>query len=174
MGRHVQARLDWVVVGIGLTTSIWVLADAYAVYGLVDQPGTLPGAAVLAWLGNWVWIPGWTLTGLLFLVFREGHLPSPRWRPFAWTFVASGVAFSAASILTHGPLANYTFVDNPFGALRVGAATLKLAGSLALLGLGLVAVTSLVGRARRARGEQRLQYQWVCYAGALGRQPRPA
>lgn len=70
-------------------------------------------------------------------------------------------------MVADGPLFNYTFVDNPFGMLPVEGATLKLVGSLVLLSLGLVTIVSLLARGRRATGEQRLQYQWVCYAGAL-------
>ncbi len=167
VARQAQAPLAWLFIAIGMTTSIWLVADGYAVYALLSRPGALPGAGLAAWLANWIWITGWTMTGLMFLVFPEGRLASPRWRPFAGVFLAAGVAFTVAAMVAGGPLFNYTFVDNPFGVLPVDATMLKLVGSLVLLSLGLVTIVSLLARGRRATGEQRLQYQWVCYAGAL-------
>ncbi len=165
--RQPHAPLAWAFIAIGTTMAIWVLADGYAVYALLTRPGALPAGGLFAWLANWIWIVGWTVTGLMFLVFPDGRLPSHRWRPFAWAFLCAGTAFAVATMTVDGRLANYTFVDNPLGVLPLDPPSLKLAGSLVLLALGLGAMASLVAQTRRATGERRLQYQWVCYAGAL-------
>lgn len=165
--RHPKSPMGWLFIALGSTTAIWALADGYAVYGLLTRPGALPGPELAAWVANWIWISTWTVAGLMFLLFPDGRLCSPGWRPFAWIFAATGSGFAATTILAGGPLANYVFVENPLGVIPVDPPALKLAGSFVLLGLGLVTLGSLVPRARRATGEQRLQYQWLGYAGAL-------
>lgn len=101
VSRQSQAPLAWMFITIGMTTSIWVLADGYAVYALLKRPGALPAAGLLAWLANWIWIVGWTVTGLMLLLFPDGArpraagdpspgcsrapAPSSSWPPWRWT-----------------------------------------------------------------------------------------
>ena len=172
LGMLVAARqpgqpLAWVFIATGSTMALWVFADGYAVYGLLTSPGSLPGADLAAWLGNWIWIPGWALGGLLLLLFPYGRFPSRRWQPLGWLLVAGGLAFSAATMLVEGALANYTYVDNPVGTLAGDPAVVKLVGTLAMLALGLVVIASLVPRARQATGDERQQYRWVSYAATI-------
>ncbi|CAN5836454.1 hypothetical protein BH23ACT1_BH23ACT1_02590 [soil metagenome] len=165
--RQRQQPLAWVFIATGTTMALWVFADGYAVYSLLTSQGSLPGGGLAAWLANWIWIPGWALGGLLLLLFPYGRFPSKRWRPLGWVLVAGGLIFSAASMLVEGGLANYTYVDNPVGLVAADAAVVKLVGTLAMLGLGLVVIASLVPRARRATGDERQQYKWVSYAATV-------
>jgi len=165
--RQRQQPLAWVFIATGSTMALWVFADGYAVYSLLTSHGSLPGGGLAAWLANWIWIPGWALGGLLLLLFPYGRFPSKRWRPLGWVLVAGGLIFSAASMLVEGGLANYTYVDNPVGLVAADAAVVKLVGTLAMLGLGLEVIASLVPRARRATGDERQQYKWVSYAATV-------
>ncbi len=165
--RQPRMLYPWVFIVTGLTMTLWVFADGFAVYALLTSPGSLPGGHLAAWLANWIWIPGWTTAGLLLLLFPYGRFPSPRWRPVAWILVAAGVVFAGATMLAEGELANYTYVDNPLGVLEAGPAEVKLVGTLSMLALGLVILASLVPRMRRAKGDERQQYRWVSYAGIV-------
>jgi signal transduction histidine kinase len=165
--RQPELKLAWVFIATGTTMALWVFADGYAVYSLLTSPGSLPGGAFAAWLANWIWIPGWALAGLLLLRFPYGRLPSPRWRPLGWMLGIGGLVFAGATMLVEGGLANYTYVDNPLGLVSADPAVVKLAGTLAMLALGLVVIASLVPRARRATGDERQQYKWVTYAATI-------
>ncbi len=46
-------------------------------------PDRLPWPRQVAWVGNWVWVPFHACIALLPLLFPDGRLPSPRWRPVA-------------------------------------------------------------------------------------------
>lgn len=66
------------------------------------QFGHGPGAGEhpwLVWLGVWPLAIGLALTTLSVLVFPDGRLPSPRWRPVGWGVIVAGVLCAAASAL---------------------------------------------------------------------------
>ena len=44
----------------GLASSVTLVSYAYAERGLVDAPGSLPGALAAAWLSSWIWICGFS------------------------------------------------------------------------------------------------------------------
>ena len=77
--------LGWIFLVIGLSQGLVGLGYQYASYAFRTAPGTLPGGGLAVWVGEWAWAPG---LGLLLtfvpLLFPDGRLPSPRWRPVAW------------------------------------------------------------------------------------------
>src|SRR5262245_59894625 len=55
---------------------------------LVVRGHTGPAAAFLGFLNNFGWLLGiLPVVFILPLIFPDGHLPSPRWRPFLWLIV---------------------------------------------------------------------------------------
>jgi hypothetical protein len=50
------------------------------------------------------------------LLFPDGKLPSPRWRPFGWLNGVMAVAGSLAAVFLPGPSPWIAAIDNPFGA----------------------------------------------------------
>jgi len=150
---------------IGLP-SVWeFFATEYAFYALVTQPGALPGGVWIAWSRLWTATLIWALMFFVLLLFPNGRLPSPRWRPFAWgaaaTFVLLGVLFA----FKPGRLVDVR-VPNPMG-VEWAAGIMKVSESIlvfVVLGIMLAAAHSVIGRFRRARGAERLQLKWLTYA----------
>src|SRR5580693_1034956 len=93
---------------IGLADVIAVVPYAYARYALVHSPGSLPFSTAMLWVNTWAYAPATSLGGMvLLLVFPEGRLLSPRWRPALW----AALAFIPLS------LAGYAFIPQNLGAL---------------------------------------------------------
>ena len=158
--------VGWLLLGVGVAVVALGIGDAYAAYGLLARPGSLPGARWAAVYVDVSWVVLSTLLGFVLLLTPTGSLPSPRWRWWARLVVAATVV---AATLHPAPL------DPPYEAVGLGpllvregplAAVARLADVIALLAL-LVAATSLGVRFRRARGVERLQLRWVTVAGAL-------
>ncbi|GAB3974955.1 hypothetical protein [Plantactinospora veratri] len=113
----------------------------------------------LAWLSQWAWWPPYGLIFLALLVFPDGRLPSPRWRPLAVVIVLGTVVAALAGAVAA--------LDDPYSLISVaGAAPTQRARTLVLVMAIAIAVTvaAMVGvlvsvllRWRRADGETRAQ-----------------
>jgi signal transduction histidine kinase len=139
----------------------------YAVYALVRQAGSPPGGQVSAWVSTWTFGASISLLPLLFLLFPDGRLPTPRWRWVVWltgvelttSFLAFGFLPADVSSGIHNPVA-LSSMKGILEPLRNIAIALQLVLMLA----GLIAV---VLRFRRSAGEERLQLKWFTFAAAL-------
>ncbi len=163
--RRPENPIGWMFCLIGLPSVGEFFATEYAFYALVTQPGALPGGVWIAWSRLWTATLIWALMFFVLLLFPNGRLPSPRWRPFAWgaaaTFVLLGVLFA----FKPGQLAD-VHVPNPMG-IEWAAGIMKVSESIlvfVVLGIMLAVVASVIGRFRRARGAERLQLKWLTYA----------
>ena len=106
--------VGWVLCSIGLSWGVAHSSSEYATYALLAAPGSLPAAEAAAWIYSWVWVPGLGFIVFLALLFPNGRLHSPRWRPFAWfsdLLVAAGTILAAIS---PGPGVGLS-IRNPFG-----------------------------------------------------------
>ncbi|MGH3088140.1 MAG: hypothetical protein ACRDSJ_12570, partial [Rubrobacteraceae bacterium] len=106
----------------------------------------------------------------LIMLFPTGRLPSPRWRPVAWT-TGLVIAVSIISLaLFPGPIAGFPSSRNPFGLEDAAGIVvfIETVGGWAGLGCVVAAVASLILRFRRSSGEERLQIKWFAYAATLG------
>jgi hypothetical protein len=166
--------IGWLLLGLGLCFVAYPLVVAYVTASLFVAPSGLPAVRWVAWVGNWIWVPGHLCILLMFLLFPTGRLLSPRWRPVAWLGLGATALLLLASATYPGPLevAN-TLTDqaarrrfeNPLGfaALRpVFVAALTVVQAVQVAG-----AASLVLRLRRSRGEERQQLKWVAYAALL-------
>ncbi len=143
------------------------LAEAYAFYGALEHPGSLPGV-------EWAVLWDQTAWPLIFapvlgiaLLFPDGRLPSPRWRPVALGVAATIVLTLLVGAFEDEPFdAPYAAVDNPLPAT---AAVAWLWPLILLGGLGSVFVGAKAVRTRfaRARGVERQQLKWLAYSAAL-------
>jgi hypothetical protein len=139
-------------------------------YGLVAEPGAVPGAAAVGDIASTFWIPSIGLMGtFLFLLFPTGHLLSPRWRWVAWISGATIVVTTVAAILSPGDMGDvgYKGHRNPLGIESLSRVLHLVNVVLLLLPVTiLLSAISLILRYRRSVGIERQQMKWL--AGAAG------
>jgi signal transduction histidine kinase len=167
--RRPANPVGWFFLVSALSLATTMLTNEYVTYGLVSEPGSLPGSRAMVWPLTWLWVPGAVLI-LVFvpLYFPDGRLVSPRWRPVAWFAVFFSVFAAVLSALEPGDIQGSGF-DNPLGIeLPQPAAAVFDAVFLPFwLGLLFVSAASLVVRFRRSGGVERQQIKWLAFAAAL-------
>jgi hypothetical protein len=170
--RRPGSPIGWVSLAAGLALALFSTAGEYAIYALVSQPGSLPGARVAAWLREWIWVPFVGLIGsFLILLFPDGRLPSRRWRLVAGLAVVALVFSSLSKAFLPGRLEETPgiAIANPFG-IEAAREVLELAGTIGFFLLPLCVVASagsMILRFRRSRGIERQQLKWFVSAAAL-------
>ena len=164
--------IAWLLQVVGLLWAFNSVAHAYAIYGMVVAPGSVPGAVYVAAVNEAAWVPAIGLMGtFLVLLYPDGHLPSPRWRPVAWVCAATIVLGTSAIILSPGAMEESPVptTTNPL-AWQAGEPLLVVlqVAVLPLLPLGIVAcAVALVRRFRSSQGVERLQLKWLALVGAV-------
>ena len=166
--RRPGNRYGWLWLAVGLAMAVGAVTAAYVAVVLASGPAGLPGLAVAAWLGGLAFTAFLSLFPFVFLLFPNGRLPSPRWRPWAWAIIVIGALMLVTVAFVPGT--SIEGVTNPFGIggwlggvldgvvdPGIGVLFLAIAGS------GL----SLLLRFRRARGVERQQLKWFAYGAAL-------
>ena len=173
VARHQSANpLGWIFLGVwdGVAV-IFAFASEYGRWATVTHPGA-PGGTFMVWLGNWAWVPVFgALLTFPFLLFPDGHLPSPRWRPLAWGVVVTTALWAIAFALEghdYTDALNHS-VPNPYALTRLVsffnvAREVFAIAFIAVMGL---CVTSLVVRFRRGSVEERAQIKWLIFSGAV-------
>ena len=149
---------------IGLANAISGFVFAYARYTVVHSPGSLPFPAAALWANTWDYAPAASLTGLVLpLVFPEGRLLSPRWRPALWAALAfipllfAGMAFIPQDMGGYFHYLPNPYADASFDRLFVALQVLAVACGLAAAG---AAAASVILRWRRADRAGRQQLKW--------------
>jgi hypothetical protein len=178
VGRRPDSRVGWLFCVIGLPSGLSCLGDQYGRLALVTRPGSLPGGAWAAWIGAWAWIITPLAFPLLLLVFPDGRLPSPRWRPALWLCAAVLVVFGALVALAPRRVIGDAVpkglvislpADNPLVGDALGPFLRRWTAGLLALGIGgiLVGLSALLVRFRRSRGVERQQLKWFLFGGAV-------
>ena len=169
--RQPRNTVGWLLLGVGLVWCVGGATENYARYGLAVNPGSLPEPAAAAVINGAIWAPAIGLMGtFVILLYPDGHLPSPRWRPVAWLSGATVVALTATLCLTPGRLdvGPGAGLRNPLG-WEAAESVIGVLFSVLLLLLPLCIVAcagALVSRFRRSRGVERLQLTWLATAGS--------
>ena len=169
--RAPRNRIGWLMLGIGAVWAWSAASEGYILYAEVTRPGALPRPDLVAALSSWLWVPAIGLMGVfLVLLFPDGRLPSPRWRPVAWVATAAIVAGSARGLFLPGVIEDTSVegLRNPLGVTSVQP--LLEAATVAFFALPvcvLVSAAGLIVRFRRSHGVERLQVKWLASAGAL-------
>jgi signal transduction histidine kinase len=149
---------------IGLAIAFSQLPFAYARYTVVHSPGSLPFSTAMLWMNTWAAAAAISLAGLVLpLVFPEGRLLSPRWRPALWAALAFIPLYIAGYALIPQSMGSlfrklpnpYTVprLDRLFEAMQVLAVVCGVAAATA-------AVASVILRWRRADRVRRQQLKW--------------
>jgi signal transduction histidine kinase len=89
---------------------------AYARYASVTRGGELPGAELAIALVSPMWIVFVGLSAFMLLLFPDGHLPSRRWRWFAWAGGAGLLLLYVATLVGPSVSGDYELpgLENPF------------------------------------------------------------
>ena len=170
IAARVRNAIGWICLGVGLAVALSATAEEYAIYGLRTNPGSLPGATYTYWYTTFSWVTFIAPIGVfLVLLFPDGKLPSPRWRPVPWVAGAGMVLALAAMALTPGKLDGAPVdVENPVGVDAEGLLSVVAWGGIfAIFGCIVASAVSLVLRYRHSRGDERQQLKWFVTAVAL-------
>lgn len=145
----------------------YLLCGLYGSASALDPQGPYPLGSFGAWVGAWGFCVYFFVVPLLLLLFPDGRLPSPRWRPIAWVLVGLATAATVGAMLRPGRIDASEHVDNPLGiagaewmrvVLLVGAFGTLLPGAA-------VGVFASLVRSRRVVGVRRVQLQWLMLGG---------
>jgi signal transduction histidine kinase len=166
--------IGWILVFVAAAYGVSSLAGAYAWFALDEATRPLPAVTPAAIL-NRISVPAVLLPlPLLFLLFPDGRVPSPRWRPVLWVLVSAIAVNVLAFIVTPGPLSSgfteiRNRIDNPLSMPLGWKPSLEViatvAGFIVFLS-ALLSVVALIFRFRRSRGDERQQIKWLVYVGA--------
>jgi len=174
-GAIVSARVPgnavgWILLALGTGMAFSLVCGALAEASVRTSLGPIPGDEWLAWVGAWLGLPAiYGSTTFLLLLFPDGRLVSPRWRPAAW-FIAVGVTLATvAAVLDPEPNGESEFPSPvaPGGAAEDFVRDLAFVMDLLAMPALLLAAAALVVRFRRSRGVERLQLKWFTYPSAL-------
>jgi hypothetical protein len=168
--RRPRHPVGWLLLAFALSANASGVAEAYADYGLLARPGTLPAARYAALYLPITVVTALASLGFVLLLTPTGSFPSPRWRWWARVTAAAPVISLLAITLAPRPFDQpYQGTENPFdlsglrGVLLVIYQVAFAVSNLAVL----VGAASLVVRFRRAGGTERQQLRWVALAAAL-------
>jgi hypothetical protein len=159
-------RIGWLFLAFGLLAALLSFGNTYFMRGAIVTPGSLPAARVAVWAGTVMWPSGYLFLALLLLLFPDGRLPSPRWRPVALVLAVSwSVAILYSAFAPATTVANVTF-PNPVGIQVLGHPTWKAvaqgAAAVAVATLAAAALGPLL-RFRRGDPAQRQQLKWFAF-----------
>jgi signal transduction histidine kinase len=167
--RQPHNAIGWIFLATGLLWAFSGLAAGLATWAGPERID-VTWVRLLDWLGGWIFVPGiYAPATFLLLLFPDGRLPSPRWRPVTWVSGLGALAATLQAALAPGPMEDAVLLrSNPYA---VGSPALwdlvgLLSWILAILGL-LGAVIALIRRLRRSSGERRQQMKWFAYAGVV-------
>ena len=172
-GRVPRNAIGWLLGLMGLSLGASVLAEQYALYGLATAPGSLPAARLTGWAADSLASLTVTLLFFVILLFPDGRLPSPRWRPAfwaVWVVVAGALAQQLQVGIVTGGLTNAfaaakVTYPNPLGLLPShGWFSVVLAGVFIFSVItALAVVAAAFARRRSASAERRQQIAWLGY-----------
>jgi signal transduction histidine kinase len=156
--RRPENPIGWLFCGVSLSLAVWMFGQAYAQAGLGGRPGlgSLPDAAVAAWLGALSSVVVLPALPTFLLLFPDGHLRSRRWRVALAVVIVGGTLMVFGAI---GQIDRYTGtvpLDPPGWAAGLPGVGGAFAVGLVFVGAGAFAgLAALVLRFRSATHDER-------------------
>ena len=164
--RRTGNAIGWIFLGFGTCGLLWAMTGEYLVYATGVSP--LPASTAFALTGN-VLASGMVFAvALLCLVFPTGHIPSARWRwvlwvwwigiilTVTWNAIRPGTVWGAEGRVT-------ATIASPFDVPTWLTEPMITVGAVMRFAVAFAGIVSLVVRARRATGEERLQIRWLSW-----------
>jgi hypothetical protein len=166
--RQPRNAIGWLFCGVGVTIGLSSFAGEYAEFWLAGGFGTGALGETAAWFSSWSWtLLVFVPTTFLLLLFPDGQLPSPRWRPVAWCAALGLIGFLAGITLEPGPLEEFPRIMNPYGVDGPLLHASAIAGAVLASASMVASAVSLIVRMRRAGRAERQQIKWLAYGGAV-------
>lgn len=161
--RH---RAGWLLLATSWI-SVYQLLGEYTIWN--EYVSDLPLSELSDWTSMWGFGIYLLVMPLVPLLFPDGRLPSPRWRPFAWSIVVGAATLTLCRMVVPEGTDVDSAVANPIQvpALEpLNYVVLVMAIYCNVVGL-VGALTALVVRLRRSVGVERTQLQWFILGGVL-------
>jgi signal transduction histidine kinase len=163
--RNLIGRL---FLSLAVVGSMTAFTFGYALRALGTAPGSLPFGGIAAAISNAGYPFTYLVFGLTLLLFPDGRLPSPRWKPLALSYMAiAGFTTVASLFVPKLQLGNYSFV-NPIGfrgpTMLVdydGAPAIATVFTILMFVLLLSTAAAPIVRRRAADAETRQQLRWL-------------
>jgi signal transduction histidine kinase len=168
VGRFPRNSLGWAFCGVALVIPLSTVAYLYAYKGLIEDPGSLPGADLVEKLLELTWLALPLFLVVLFLLFPNGRTRTAGERGIL-RLAGVGMAVGGVGLLMaprlYGEFERY---ENPLGIepAWVSGALLS-AGLLAILVAVVASFVGLIRRFRRSRGDEREQMKWFVTSAVL-------
>lgn len=167
--RMPRNPIGWILLADGLFFIATGLGTAYAHYGILADPGSLPGADWAVVFEDRTWPALFAGVTAIAYLFPTGSLPKGRWRTIAMITAVSFVVLIAITPFTSEAFGKpFAGVDNPLPALpKPIYSTLVTVGLFGALAGMAGAALSVRSRMRSASGPERLQLRWLAYSASI-------
>jgi signal transduction histidine kinase len=167
--RRPENSIGWLMSGMGVFFGVTAVASELGSF--LIHSGRRDAGLVLIAFDQPSWIPIVVLpVTFLLLLFPDGHLPSPRWRWFAWGLGVVLTVIFFSILLDPAPMQESPVpgVANPLGVEAIRPFLQAAQFLIILIPVGVLgSLTALVLRFRRSTGIERLQLRWLLTAAAF-------
>jgi hypothetical protein len=166
--RQPRNAIGWILLTVPAGLQL-LPADAASYALLAYRLGhRLPFGAV-ALLLEYSWAPAIVLLGLAILLFPDGRLPSPRWRPVLWSYLAVVACYAGGTyaLAATALAARHIRVDSGGGLTAISSATFYWLIFPVFAAFLLAFVVAQVLSWRRSSGERRQQLKWLLSGAAV-------